>query len=148
MKSLVLPFALCAFIGPARAASPCDEAAAKVSAMTDAVFLRRAELTKNVFLSHPAASDLMVVCGPGAPSVSVGRDGAPTADYLKLATMAGYAILGRVEKRLPRDLADCLKKARRSEYHAAEIEAPYAEISCTSFVGDGGGNNLEIGPKR
>jgi len=134
---------------PAVAAPPCDDLAATLVLATDAKFVRKSETFGNVFLQHPAASEMEVLCGPGdAISVSIARDGSPTADYLRLIITAAAFVGREKDPHLGKKIVECLKAARAAPNKSLDIETDHLELGCMSFVESGGGNVVTLAPRK
>lgn len=148
MKALsVAVGALCVFLSASAASAfpSCDAVSEALQSRIGAKFARKSPLMGNIFLTHPAADDVVVFCGPRV-SVALAKDGAPTADYLRLATVAARFVTESNDRGLPAAIAGCLKAARRASDELGDGKTEHVSIECQSFVRDGGGNHITVSP--
>jgi hypothetical protein len=135
-------------LSPAFAAPACDALAQKFGATLGTTVERKSELFGNVFLHHPAASEFVIICGPGNKiGLSVALDGSPTADYLRLAAVAGSLMVAAKDRDIEAKISLCLRAARKSDTKTSETHSYHIAIECLSFVGDRGGNVVSLSPR-
>lgn len=135
-------------LSPAFAAPACDALAQTFGANLGTTVERKSELFGNVFLHHPAASEFVIICGPGNKiGLSVALDGSPTADYLRLAAVAGSLMVAAKDRDIEAKIALCLRAARKSDTKTSESHSDHIAIECLSFAGDGGGNVVSLSPR-
>ncbi|MGB6326470.1 MAG: hypothetical protein WBG11_12065 [Methylocella sp.] len=135
-------------VSPAFAAAACDTLAQTFGATLGTTVERKSELFGNVFLHHPAASEFVIICGPGNKiGLSVALDGSPTADYLHLSAIAGSLMIAAKDADIEAKIALCLRVARKSDTKTSETHSAHIAIQCLSFAGDGGGNVVSLSPR-
>jgi hypothetical protein len=138
-------------LSPAFAAPACDALAQTFGAALGTTVERKSELFDNGFLRHPAASEFMIICGPGDKvELSLGLDGSPTAEYLRLAALAGSLMVAAKDRDIRGIEAKiflCLRTARKSDTKTSETYSDHIGIECLSFAGDGGGNVVSLSPR-
>lgn len=135
------------FAAPCDALPICSEVAAHLEDLILAKVVRTSPAMGNIFLSHPAAKEIVLLCGMPTVAANVVIDGAVTTDYLRLTQVVSAAVTGHNDKGLPKAVEACLKKSRKIGGESVEAATTHVSIDCT-FASDGLGTVVTISPRR